>query len=916
MTKILLSSLKIIIYFILLGITSLSAQTSAAPTTLVDPEWEFLDDSNSNFNTKEISRVGTQADASGTLVFSDDFDLTATFVENWEATSGIQLVDGQVILPAGHSMRLRQNAYESLKVVLDISVNDNEEAGGFSGLMIDGFSFLIRRDGSGWVVYTLPGETSASGYILPIDGFTTDVFYSIAVSRQMLDENTARFIFKINDQIIASFIEAVAQPEGLITVQSHRMTSTIDNFMLYRLQDEELSPNVVINSSFEYLQEGMPTYFDSDTFRSFKYEGTIEQHFDSWKIDTNIKHSGNQSLRIEYDSVIDRRNSLMTFNTGVTIGEPMVFSLYLKASTPDLPVRLVIWEMRTRFNLKNIVLSTTWQRYDFILENPERSMVRAGLWLETPGVVWVDDIQIEKGSIASEYSASSLDAIKFPNEEGVSNFENSDLSDLEDDFPASQSQNQAPLVLYAGKNYYMNEASAVIVGKLQLPDPEALTGVASIGTYSINIDLSEEFVFEIPLGNLATGDHTVTFDVFNGSSNILQDQVILTKKPYFKDAIQIDHQRRSLIVDGEPFLVIAPLVSVRATDNNNPQKIKRMVDFYEQHGFKSLMLEAKYDAMPSVNYVHQYAKESDIKVITWINSGWKDRETISPLEITNSLVSEVNLGWLAIDEPELYAESQEVEDFLTLFRANTPYHPTFMNNTILGIPANFANLNTDILMLDDYLTNRENRQVEDIVDQVDIMNEAGEDGRKPSFYFLVGNNMHNHYREPTFGEQVAQSYGTVIAGSTGLSYFMGLPSYPENWKALKQLNAELLSLQPVIFSLQKIQPASVSDNNIRFTTRRLGNRVYVIAVNMHDSEINVEVTIPSLPIELTYQPEINVQFEGRTITVNNNKFSDTFKPHERHVYYYDISTDLIFMNSFDNNVSVDLIFMNSFDQSF
>jgi len=38
-----------------------------------------------------------------------------------------------------------------------------------------------------------------------------------------------------------------------------------------------------------------------------------------------------------------------------------------------------------------------------------------------------------------------------------------------------------------------------------------------------------------------------------------------------------------------------------------------------------------------------------------------------------------------------------------------------MNNTLIGIPARYANLTTDILMLDDYLTNREHRKVAEMI---------------------------------------------------------------------------------------------------------------------------------------------------------------------------------------------------------
>jgi len=64
-----------------------------------------------------------------------------------------------------------------------------------------------------------------------------------------------------------------------------------------------------------------------------------------------------------------------------------------------------------------------------------------------------------------------------------------------------------------------------------------------------------------------------------------------------------------------------------------------------------------------------------------------------------------------------------------------------MNNTLVGIPARYANLETDILMLDDYLTNRENRKVAEMIDATEMMIEAGREDHQPVFYFLAGENL-------------------------------------------------------------------------------------------------------------------------------------------------------------------------------
>ncbi len=240
------------------------------------------------------------------------------------------------------------------------------------------------------------------------------------------------------------------------------------------------------------------------------------------------------------------------------------------------------------------------------------------------------------------------------------------------------------------------------------------------------------------------------------------------------------------------------------------------------------------------------------------------------------------LANLVIDEPELYTKSDETKALLSRVRAQYPYLPVFMNNTVIGIPNRFADLNTDILMLDDYLTNKENRTVREIVDQADIMWKAGKSEYKPCYYFLVGNNMHNHYREPSAAEQIAETYGSIAADCTGLTYFLGIPSYPEHWKAYLALNREITALNDVILSDEPVPEAVLSDATIRFITRKHDGYLYVIAANI-DNNPSQDVVI-TLPAGLKYDDSAEVMFENRKIKISNGTLTDSFPALSRHVY--------------------------------
>jgi Carbohydrate family 9 binding domain-like len=1101
-----------------------------------------------------MAMLPVQGGNPGIPIFSDDFNTVGLFAENWKAAKGLRPEEGKLYISHGKWIRLRREVKGDFAIAVDIAVvKPKEKKFGFCGVDIDGIKFLIRQgDGKAWVVYRLPGEKRSRGFIHKIDRFEFGKFNKVFISRQQLS-TAVKYVYKVNDQQIASFVVSNMPQKNIISISPYRADCIIDNFQLFALQDKVTSPNLVVNSSFEYLQEGTPTYYDNYTRRNFNFKGPLEVFHKTWEVDSKVKHSGKYALKMEFTH-LTRKNGFLTFDTGISTGSPFVYSVYLKASKPDFPVILEIWEMRTKWHRKKVKLSTEWKRYEFPLLKPSRSVVRCGLRFEQPGIVWADDVQIEFGEKVTKYQASSLDAdkfsrkkevitrpaniklnkfakapvidgdieelwfkngtkidkflfkekkskdktvawlgcddqnlyvavrsfvkdvskikakkyprdtgrlfgedcieifldpgmtrkvyyqlginaagskadvgpgrnigwnakwpsavkinkktksidyevkiplsiiaqgnmtnkwgfnlgrnstasveasslIKFPqvnfhkpeyypalvwSEAVVGNFalEAEDFILMQDSVGGNIINNTGksfkaeiqlfdadgnkllgkvskhlkkgtnaiqmpfaatvkdkavkatvkilrngmvqylsplritvsrPIDLYTRYNYYMNEPDAVIVGTLQLPQADKLKGILTVGKVRKTVKLSKNFTIKVPLQSLSNGKHTVKLEIFNGSKKILQGQTTLVKKPFVKGATQVDHQRRCLVVDGKPFLVIAPLASVHSSLNKKPQMVRDMVALYKSYGFKCLMIVANPKAGPAIKEFMKAANAAGIKVICWVST-WRYRDKVTPAEVTEKFANPAIIAWLAIDEPELYAKSQEVKEFLTNFRKYTPYQPTFMNNTVMGIPARFADMNTDIIMLDDYLTNRENREVAELVEQADIMWKVGAEGRKPCFYFLVGNNMHNHRREPTFGEQMAQTYGSIVANCSGITYFLGLPYYPGNWKAVKQLNKELMSLQDIIFSLEKTSPAMISDSAVRFLTRKVGNKLYIIAVNLVKREANVIITLPA---EFKYNATASVKFENRTLSVKNGKIADNFKGLERHVY--------------------------------
>lgn len=1108
-----------------------------------------------------------QANPPGIPEFGDDFSVSGLFVENWDATQGAICADGHVSLPPSQSIKLRRTPEGDFAITADLTVTKpTGEDIGHCGVIIDKIHFMITPRGEAFAntAYRLPTEERSRGKKAPIPDFEYGKPCRIMVSRQKLGKGY-KYAYTANGAPIDSFF-TVMPADARISFYGYKTHLTVDNFQLYSLK-EDGSNNLVVNSSFEYLQEGMPNYMRPRIGGGFQFAGTWLEFLDHFAIDGDEKVSGQQSARMTCAEDGAASNGVSTYNVNVMAKTPVTFSAYLKASVDDLPATLSIWELHHRNHTKDIVLSREWERYVFTLENPEKATVRGSVTFETPGTVWADDLQVEIGTKATAYMASSLDQDKYaettdtepeiepdivlqrskaaPVIDGVledvwfedgtqvdrfflkgydtplnktvayltcdddhlylavrayvedpakikgSALEHDNLKVHSEDcievlldttfgreryyhltanaagattdmgpgrikawngnWQVATSINQEersidyemafPLALFAGMdladkwglnigrhdterqdvysllhvkaqnfhvptlfpilvfpegimdryrvgvqqaaliagqggqlnisamignlsgeavdaeieilaaetgdligqeaqtltsgntevmipvtlapgteaidtivrilvngqersrqpkrmvlarqleiytryNYYMNEEAAVLVGSLQLPNVDQLTGRISLAGHSFEVALEADFAIDVPLQGIGNGRHELTLDVFSGEDKLVSASTTLIKRAYKAGATQIDHQRRCLVVDGKPYLVIAPFFGVERgiKAENQDLILANMLRHHQEMGYRCFLTGA-VDDPPVQQQAQQFidlCAGAGIKTIYWPFQSWRRREIVTPEQRFEAVKSDSIIAHLVVDEPELYAKSNEVEVFMEAHRKLSPYTPVFMNNTVIGIPGRFAGLKTDILMLDDYLTNREGRKVIEMIEATDMMVEAGREERKPAFYFLAGENLHNHYREPTYAEQVAQTYGVIIAGARGVSYFTSLPLYPEDYRACVDVNRELLELEDVIFSLEKTSSATISDAAVRFMTRKVGNNIYVIALNT-SNERSAEVEIV-LPAEFQYTGQGEVAFEDRQVAIRRGRLADRFAPLARHVY--------------------------------
>ena len=350
----------------------------------------------------------------GIPVFGDDFSVSGLFVENWDVTKGVKCEDGRAVIPAGDSMALRRIPDGDFAITADLIVKKPEGTDiGHCGVIIDRIHFMITPAGQPFAntAYRIGGEEKSRGNSTKsIPGLEFGKPCKIMVSRVKLGDGY-KYSYKVNGNPVDSF-SVVMPGNGKISFYGYKTSLSVDNFQLYSIKGDG-SRNLVVNSSFEHLQEGMPNYMKPMIGGKYSFDGPWEVFLKSFAIDTKEKVSGENSVRMTCGEKFPKSNGVSTHDASVVAKTPVTFSVYLKASEDDFPATLGVWELWHKNHTKDIKISKEWARYVFTVESPERGIVRGRVGFSKPGTVWADDLQIEIGSEATKYMPSSLDKDKY-----------------------------------------------------------------------------------------------------------------------------------------------------------------------------------------------------------------------------------------------------------------------------------------------------------------------------------------------------------------------------------------------------------------------------------------------------------------------------------------------------------------------
>ena len=840
-------------------------------------------------------------------VFEDDFTNPQVFAERWDfrghAQKDISVKDGAVRIPSadtGDGIQWKGELPDEFAAEAEIvvypawsEIKDPKDGDYHWAVMTGDYgTFGVRSDGYGVSLYTPVADQATRSAYPWIANFKEGEPVTVRFERRRIGATMMGYSFFLNG-VLGNYYTAPVPKKTVgfdgvprwapLGIENFHCPFEVRRVTVYALRSEA-SANLIANSGFEYDADGVPPHYCNRS--SFNAGGSTvedykEKYLRSFMVDKAEKHSGKQSLKLSLGPFVGSFE-FFTWNTPTQKGRSAVLSFWAKASEPGVQFKAKLSD-----NARIVDLTTEWTRYEVTTTDLPAPGIFSPVWFEVPDAgkrkdgtaIWLDDLQLE----IVDPPAGGFDPAKTYATDYVPRAGDAENFALGKPTPHAKPERTKPLTPAENAlcGYEVPEGGLVL-GHYDFYMDEKRAGFrvwdGQGGFSETSVDISK----------LPAGTHPVTFKALG------RDWTAEVRKlPFKKGATQINRWSRTLVHDGQPVFMSSPCLIGR---ENAPKDdgTSLPVDILADAGFKYLNLQNNLNVrdIEMNQKTLAYAATKGMKFTIWTGEGrtlddvgeirrWEDNSVTdwSRQKMYGMLDSENVINWLVLDEPE-YRKADDCKAFMKRTKALFPYNPVQMNNCWLGISGRFAGLPTDILMVDYYLTT-DGTTLDMVVSKVDVLRSIAPG--KPCWYFMESENS-LHPRIPSYKEQVAQCWGCVAAGATGLSWFVNLPTSRCCYDALVDINRELLDNVDFLCSDELCggAVASETENYIRCLTRKHGDewRVYTANVNPHP---NKKVSF-RLPSDIPQNATIEVLYENRTLQAKNGVFSDAFDGFSRHVY--------------------------------
>lgn len=811
------------------------------------------------------------------VLLSDDFSQPEMFAERWESMkTGKKAAiceNGCVRLVVGAGIRWAGKL--PLEFVCEATLVFPADEAGRSGPRWGGFTTdygsIFHVWGGRGVAVVLPRKPARGNRYAEIPGYVPGKPVTIELTRRKAG-TMMKYICRANGTLITTFTGPVPENPHPLEITAFNLECEVRSVKISAVAAEDSSPNMIVNSGFEYDEDGLPPFVQ--ILGSFDWPGRPSSEYEAKylkrvSIDRTERHSGKQSLRLVADC--GRNCEIRPFGVPPFPDARGVFSVWAKAAKADTSMNLRYGGTNRTFKV-----GTDWARYELFSDTIGGPSVQSIAALRvhpekdgTPATVWVDDWQVElvEGKTATPYRPLETDAERFAPK------------------PTGDFARVTPKPLSVAENalngYTPKAGETVVLGRLNfyMNEPEA------------------KFRIWRPDGTMT--EHAVDIRKLPVGSNIVTvagEKATVVKRPYRDGATQINFWTRSLVHGGENILFTAPCVlslelGFRFAAKNGLPGLP-IVDFLHEKGFRYMHFNVH-----NRNNVHSRESEPTIAARlldhgakkgmlfdVWTDHGVEKMEEAEleaywgPLDRPNVLVRQI------LDEPELRGKDDAwAREAFRRARKRFPDGAIMLNGSGLQFDRDFAGGETDVFMLDAYLTNNpDGRTVAGVVSGIDRM--RGKRPGTPAWYFVVSDNLTLHYKAPSYGEQVAQSWGVLAGGGSGLSWYLNMPHTEPCWRAMLDVNREAQEQKSFLLSEEACggAAADVGKSVVRVLTRRVGADWRVFACNLDVSA--VKGVNFALPDDAPQNGTVEVLYENRTLPLKDGRFTDDFAGHTRHIY--------------------------------
>lgn len=350
----------------------------------------------------------------------DNFD---TGLKNWDKPENrfIKIADGQMAnktpCPSWIALKNKNLGSFELSFKLKFIGGREKEAGHFS--------ITTDRTYGKWLLYFTSNDKNSqiTSHFIPIGAPSTSKrLFNEVIKLPLPIEKWLNVKLVCNDRLYQlqvgeqKFILGTAPGKGGIVFGSYRQPFAIKDFKLSYSEPgtEALSPNLIINGSFEYASN--PDIPDCWAGNGVRYrtnglpiemctEESIKEFHDKFFPDDKNAFHGKQSICIESPFF------LLSQPVKIKKNEPYTASCYIKADADSHKIKIGLTSGAIEKPLceKIIEADKDWKRFEITLNKSQKENCSFFAKPLSSGKIWVDAVQVEPGTKASPFRESWFD---------------------------------------------------------------------------------------------------------------------------------------------------------------------------------------------------------------------------------------------------------------------------------------------------------------------------------------------------------------------------------------------------------------------------------------------------------------------------------------------------------------------------